>query len=160
MKRLHDYFTLGTLGGLTGVQVPDKTSLFGVIGTLNNASAYCGHMETIVSTGTNNNISAAQIRRRVLRYTTGASGGFTLTLPTTSAIIASLGPTMIYDGTYGQEFNIMNDGTSQTATLTAGDASTTITGTATIANNITRRFFMMLTSSTTVTYFNIGTLTV
>jgi len=83
-------------------------------------------------------------------------GCWTITLPSTKAIIAILGPTIPTDGTYGQMFSILNDGVGQTATLTAGDASTTITGTATALTDTRRDFFLMVTAPTTVTYFNLG----
>jgi hypothetical protein len=160
MNRIRKFLRLDTLGGLlqSGI-VPDKSAMFGMFAVLNNAGAYCGHLETITTAGTNTTLTASQCRRRVIRLESGASGGFTITLPSTSAIISALGSTMITDGTYGQPFMILNDSVGQTGTLTAGDASTTITGTATITTATTRYYFMMLTSATTITYFNVGSLT-
>jgi hypothetical protein len=156
LARLSKYFQLPGVWNIPPGIVPDNSSLFGALAGLNNVNAYCGHLEVIASTGTNNTITATQCRRRVLRFTSGASGGFTITLPTTSAILDALGSTLRADNTYGQMFSILNDGVGQTATLTAGDASTTITGTATIATNTRRDFFLMITAPLAITYFNIG----
>lgn len=138
--------------------VADQASEFGLQALMSNANAYCGHLENVASAGTNTTLTANQCRRRVIRLTTGASGDFTLTLPSTKSIIAALGPTILTDNTYGQVFQVFNDGTTHTATLTAGDASTTITGTATVATDTTRTFMVMVTGASTLTYFNIGSM--
>jgi hypothetical protein len=52
--------------------------------------------------------------------------------------------------------NILNDGVGQTGTLTAGDASTTITGTATIATNTRRQFRLTVTGPDAITFQNFG----
>ena len=79
-----------------------------------------------------------------------------MTLPSTKAIISALGPTIATDGSYGQPFSILNDGVGQTGTLTAGDASTTITGTATALTDTRRDFFLTVTSASTITIQNMG----
>jgi hypothetical protein len=141
----------------------DSSAAFGLIALLANANAYCGHLTSDATSGTNYAVPANTCRRRVLYLTSGAGGGFTITLPTTAAIISALnnegGNTIPTDGTYGQLFSIVNVNIGQTGTLTAGDASTTITGTATIATNTRRDFFLMVTAATTVTYYNIGSAT-
>lgn len=153
------FLRLGTIYEIPRGVVPDNSALFGVLGGLNNANAYCGHLEVIVTAGTNSLLTATQCRRSVLRLTSGASGGFTITLPATTAIIAALGATIPVANNYGQYLTIINDGVGQTGTLTAGDASTTITGTATIATNTVRDFFVMVTAAGTLTYFNVGSKT-
>lgn len=157
--RLRNFLRLPTLydGPRMGI-TPDNAALFGVIGGMNNANAYCGHLEQITTAGTNTTLTGKQCRRRVLYLNSGASGGFTITLPSTAAILSALGPTIFYDNTYGQPFVIVNNGVGQTGTLTAGDASTTITGTATIATNTARTFFLMVTAASTITYFNCGSM--
>ena len=150
------FLRLGVLAPFPAGMVADRAADFGLLALLSNANAYCGHLENIATAGTNSLLTAAQCRRAVIRLTTGASGGFTVTLPSTIAIIAALGPTIVTDGSYGQLFSILNDNVGQTGTLTAGDASTTITGTATILTNTRRDFFMMVTGPSTITYFNIG----
>jgi hypothetical protein len=156
MNKLRSFLRLGTLWSIPPGLVPDKTAMFGLMAGMNNANAYCGHLEVIVSSGTDVPVTATQARRRILRLTSGASGAFTITLPSTVSIINSLGATLLTNNTYGQAFSILNDGIGQTGTLTAGDASTTITGTATIATNTRRDFFVMITAAGTLTYFNIG----
>lgn len=149
----------GVLAPLPAGIVADRAADFGLIALLSNANTYCGHLENIVTAGTNSTLTAAQCRRRVLRLTSGASGDFTITLPATLAIIAAMGPTVVTDGTFGFWFSILNDATTHTGTLTAGDASTTITGTATIATDVRRDYFVMVTAPTTLTYYNIGSAT-
>jgi hypothetical protein len=156
--RLPRFLKLGALSRMPAGMTADPSANFALFALLVQANNYCGHLENITSAGTNSTLTAAQVRRRVLRFTTGASGGFTITLPSTSAIIDALntGNCLITDGTYGQPFSILNDGVGQTGTLTAGDASTTITGTATALTNTRRDFFLMVTSPTTITIYNIG----
>lgn len=153
---MRGFLRLGTIWQIPPGVVPENTALFGLMAGMNNVNAYNGHLEVIASAGTNTLLTANQCRRRVLRLTSGASGGFTITLPSTAAILTALGSTILTDGNYGQPFSILNDGIGQTGTLTAGDASTTITGTATIATNTRRDFFLMVTGAGAITYFNIG----
>ena len=153
---LHHFLRLPVLLPLARGMVADASAEFGLFGAWSNANSYCGAMATIVSAGTNSTLTAAQAILRLIRLTAGASGGFTITLPSTAAIISALGPTIPTDGSYGQLFSILNDGIAQTGTLTAGDASTTITGTATVLTDTRRDFFMMVTAAGTVTFQNIG----
>lgn len=157
--RLRDYLRVSALFPVPPGIICDPSANDGLFGLFANANTYCGHLENIATSGTNLNLTAQQCRRRVLRLTSGASGGFTITLPSTVAIIAALnalGNTIPIDGNYGQPFSILNDNVGQTGTLTAGDASTTITGTATILTNVRRDYFLMVTGAGTVTYYNIG----
>jgi hypothetical protein len=159
MRRLRDFLRAKALFPFPAGEVADISSAFGYFGLLANANTYCGHLESAATSGTNITLTGNQCRRRVMRLTSGASGGYTITLPTTAAIISALnlfGKTIPTDGNYGQPFSILNDGIGQTGTLTAGDASTTITGTATIATDTRRDFILMVTGASTVTYFNIG----
>jgi len=156
IQRLRELFRLPVLARMPAGMVADQSAQFGLIALMSNADAYCGRLETIVSAGTNVALTALQCRRRIIRLTSGASGGFTITLPSTKSIIAALGPTIIKDGTYGQPFSILNDGVGQTGTLTAGDASTVITGTATVLTDTRRDFFMTLNSDGTLTFQNLG----
>jgi len=134
----------------------DKPALFSLIALQSNANAYCGQMVDVTTAGTNSTLTAAQAIARVVHLLSGASGGFTVTLPSTKAIIVALGPTIPTDGSYGQPFSLLNDGVGQTGTLTAGDASTTITGTATALTDTRRDFFLTVTSATTITIQNMG----
>lgn len=156
MKLLRSFFTLATMARFPAGMVADSSADNGLLALLSNANTYCGHLENIVTAGTNSTLTAVQVRRRTLRLTAGASGGFTITLPSTKSIISAFGPTIITDGTYGQPFSILNDGVGQTGTLTAGDASTTITGTATVLTDTRRDFFIMITGPSTITINNLG----
>jgi hypothetical protein len=137
---------------------PDNTSLEGLLGGMANTNLGLNHLEQITTAGTNTTLTGLQCRRLVLYLNSGASAGFTITLPSTSAILAAFGPTIITDGTQGFLRLIVNNGVGQIGTLTPGDASTTITGTATIATNTARLFMCMITAPTTLTYFNCGSL--
>lgn len=161
--RLRDYLTVA---GLTrplsqqGIQ-NDLGANFGYFELHRNAGNYCGTYNAAATSGTNITLTAAQVvTSRVLRLTSGASAGFTITLPSTVALLAALGRTVVVDGSYAQPFIIMNDNIGQTGTLTAGDASTTITGTATIATNVSRMYMLQVTTANTLTFFNIGSMTV
>lgn len=147
---------LGVLLPLPGGVVADKSADWGLIAFMANANAYATQILTLVTAGTNSALTAAQAICGSLRLTAGASGGFTITLPSTVAILAALGPTIPTDGTFTKTIDILNDGVGQTGTLTAGDASTTITGTATIGTNTRRQFKLTVTGPTTVTFQNFG----
>jgi 2-keto-3-deoxy-galactonokinase len=60
------------------------------------------------------------------------------------------------DGTFSMWVRIKNDGVGQTGTVTVGDASTTLNGTATIATNTVRTYLLTVTSKTTLTLDNFG----
>ena len=135
--------------------IPDAAADFSYFGLQSNANAYCGQLTSAATAGTAYAV-ANVVLPRVLRLTSGASGGYTITLPTTQQIISALGPTIPTDGTYGQYFSILNDGIGQTGTVTAGDASTTLTGTMTIATDTRRDFFVTVTSPTAITVQNLG----
>lgn len=141
-------------GGIVGD--PTGAGAFGYFSMLANLNSYAQRLFTIATAGTNTLLTAAQAIAGSLRLTTGASGGFTITLPSTVALLAALGPSIPTDGSFSKVINILNDGVGQTGTLTAGDGSTTITGTATIATNTRRQFTLTVTSSTTITFQNFG----
>lgn len=135
--------------------IPDAAADFSYFGLQSNANAYCGQLTSAATAGTAYALPTT-ILPSVLRLTSGASGSFTITLPTTQQIISAMGPTIPQDGTYGQPFAILNDNVGQTGTLTAGDASTTLTGTMTIATNTRRDFFLTITGVGTITIQNLG----
>ena len=136
---------------------PDSAANFGLFALINNINAYSDSLITIVTAGTNTTLTAAQLDNGAIRLTAGASGAFTLALPSTVAILAAMGPTILVNGTFSQHLYFINDNVGQTATVTVGDASTTLTGTATIATNTVREFLMIPTSASTITLQNIGT---
>lgn len=136
----------------------DSQAMWGLFGLMSNVNNYSEQTAAVTTAGTNTAITAFQALVGVLILNSGASGAFTLTLPSTALLIAQLGPTIPTDGSYAEPVSFLNNGVGQTATLTAGDASTTITGTATIATNTTRKYIMTVTSPTTVTFQNCGSM--
>ena len=140
--------------------IADPSAMFGLIALQKNANSYSEQaVQAITTAGTASVITAAQLYAGVIQLNTGASGGFTLTLPTTALILAQFGTTFLTDGQFSKWITIINNNVGQTATLTAGDASTTITGTATIATNTVRQYLLNITSATTITLTNCGSLT-
>lgn len=109
-------------------------------------------LSTITTAGTNTTLTTDQLLSKNIVLTTGASGGFTLTLPTTVAIFSALGPTVPTDGTGYFPLYITNQGTGQTMTLTAGDASTTVSSTEnTLATNISGKWMVQIATPSTLT---------
>ncbi len=140
--------------------VADVSSGFGVPGRVRNIADEINKSLVLVGTGTGTaaTVAATAFPAGTWDLQPGASGSFTLTLPTTSAILARYAPTIPQDGAFNVEIDILNDAVGQTATLTAGDASTTILGTATIANNTTRTYLVNLNvGKGTMTWINKGT---
>jgi len=130
--------------------------LYGFMQQTNNTVV--GPESAITTAGTASTITVAQLMTGFIALDAGASGGFTLTLPSTASIISGFGQTVITDGTYAKLIYIKNDGVGQTGTLTAGDGSTTVAGTATIATNTTRLFVMTILTPTTIEFENIGSM--
>jgi len=62
------------------------------------------------------------------------------------------------DGSYAEPISIMNDNIGQIGTLTAGDASTTLVGTMTVATNTRRLFLLTVTGNNTIQINNIGSM--
>ena len=149
--------SIGVLGaGITA----DNTALFGLFGQLQNLNAMVSEGIASISTGTG---TAATVPATAFSYgcwdlAAGASGGFTLTLPTTAQIIAALPPTIPSDGQFLFDIDIINDAVGQTATITAGDASTTLLGNMTVANNTCRTvLFQVNVKAKTINVMNKGT---
>lgn len=150
---LLNFFRLAVLpSGLT----PDKSALYGLFADEANFIAQRDSVTNITTAGTNSTLTAAQALAGTLLMAAGASGPFTITLPSTASLLNALGPTIPTDGTFSKAISFTNNSIGQTGTLTAGDASTTITGTATIATATTRTFVMTVTSATTITFQNLG----
>lgn len=149
----------GVIAPMPAGIVADKSANFGLFALISNLNNYSEAISAITTAGTNTTLTAAQLLIGVTKLNAGASGGFTITLPSTVAILAALGPTIPMDGTYAEPISILNNAVGQTGTVTAGDASTTLTGTMTIATN-TRRVFMLtvLAGGATIAIENIGSL--
>lgn len=144
-----------TIGG--GL-VADRSSNYGGQAAIANANNYTEERIAITTAGTSSTLTATQVLGGSIILAAGASGGFTITLPSTASLIAAMGPTMLTDGSFSMWLRIKNDGVGQTGTLTVGDASTTLNGTATIATNTTRSFLLTVASATTLTIDNFGSM--
>jgi hypothetical protein len=159
LDALSKYFSPSIIMPVPAGLTPDTSSQWGLMGLMSNINAHSfGPAPSVVTAGTNTNLTAAQVYPGMLILAAGASGGFTITLPSTASILSALGPTIPTNGTYSQLLIIQNLAVGQTGTLTAGDASTTLSGTLTIATNTTRMFLLTVNSPTAITITNFGSL--
>jgi hypothetical protein len=138
--------------------VPDNSAVFGLTRLLANVNNYSLALTSPINAGSGFTVTGAQFNQGVLNIT-AASGAFNITLPTTAALLGAMGPTVQTDGSYCEPFHVFNNGSGQTATLVAGDANTTVTGTATIATNTIREFLVTVNANGTITFQNFGTRT-
>ena len=150
---------------------PDVSAGDGLFLLWHNANSFAGSRVDVAPSGNTNTVvlSAADSRNGwFVCATGGTNAGWTLVLAATSDIIGvfkpfgrlqvaagSLAATQTMPFTKLIAVKNLN---AQTATLTAGDASTTITGTATIAANTTRMFLMSFPTATTILVESIGLL--
>jgi hypothetical protein len=141
----------------TGI-VADESAAFGLFGLMQavNFTLFGPVVQITTAAGASTAVTAAQFWATEIDFNAGAGGGFALQLPSTAALIAALPLSIPLDGTYAKVLHYKNNNVGQTGTLTAGDAGTTITGTATIATNIVRIFVVTVTSPTTITIENFG----
>jgi hypothetical protein len=156
LPRILSYLDLPVIFPVPAGIVADKSAAGGLYGLMQNVNNYSEALTAPINAGAGFTITPAQLAQGIINIT-AASGGFNATLPTTAAILAILGPTIPTDGSYAEPFQIFNNGSGQTGTLVAGDASTTITGTATIATATIRTFLLTVTSAITITVQNLGT---
>jgi len=157
---IHRFLVLPILAPFPAGMTPDRSAEFGLLGMWQNGNVYCGTLNNITTAGTDSTLTAAQALSRVLAMAAGASGGFTITLPSTAALLAAIGNCCPTDGSFSFIVGYLNVAVGQTGTLTAGDASTTISGTATIATNTRRDFMVTVASPTTLTFTNIGSVAI
>lgn len=134
---------------------PDPSALFGLQAVIQNVNNYSESPYTIVSSQVVANVltlTAFQtlIGEIIIPNTVGISGAFTIQLPSTAALVAQMGANTIpLDGTYAEPMHISNS-SGQTGTVTAGDANTTISGTATVATAVTRKYLAGIPAATSV----------
>jgi len=154
--------------GLTGV---DPSANFGLFGLWHNVNNAAGSRVDVITTTANAIVLSAMDSRNgwiVVSSAAGATAGWTLTLASTADIIsvfAPLGRSQVAAGSLAATQTVpftklmgVKNLHAQTATLTAGDGSTTITGTATIAQNTTRLFIMTFPTATTILIESLGLL--
>lgn len=139
---------------------PDNGSNYGFFAALANLNEYsvAESFPAVTTAGTNSTLTAAQFLSGLLTFTAGASGGFTITLPSTASLFAAMPVTVPVDGSFSQIVYLKNLAVGQTGTLTAGDASTTLVGTMTIATNTTRVFLVRVVSGSTISITNLGSM--
>lgn len=142
-----------TVKGQPGGLVPDKDALYGYFALVANVNALVAQgLATIATSGTNTTLTTDQLLQKNIVLTSGASGGFTLTLPATKDIFSALGNTIPTNGTAYFALYIANQGVGQTMTLTAGDSSTTISSTEnTLATNISGKWMVQIATASTLT---------
>lgn len=160
LRKLLSYLRPGAIARIPAGIVPDNSAAEGLLGLMSNVNNYSETYTAVAGNGTTKcDLTAAQALSGALFITTGSiTGGFAINLPSTASILAALGPTIPTDGTYSEPLFITNSGTGQTGTLTIGDASTTLSGTMTIANNTTRKFLLNVTGPSTITIYNQGSM--
>ncbi len=162
VQRLAAYLRTAIIKPLADASITaDASAMYGLIAMQTNLNSYsCREKATITTTTANASVlTANQAHRSVILLEAGANAGFTLTTPTAANIIKGLPSTIPLDGTYAKRIRIVNNSVGQTGTLTAGDSSVTITGTATIATATAREFLFTVLSATTVSYENLGSAT-
>jgi hypothetical protein len=156
---------MGTIVQIPQGMAPDSTGALGLIGFMQNVnSALLSTPPTIAGAATTNLIVTTDaLLAGTLIMTVGSiTGGFTITLPSTVSIIAAFGgatPGGTLPLGWSKRMSFLNSGIGQIGTVTAGDASTTVTGTATIATATGRDYIISLTTLTTLTLTNVGTYT-
>ena len=124
-----------------------------------NLTSYSPVTKTGALSGNNQALTAAEVLQGGIFLDVTNGAGFTLTLPSTSSILGLFSNALVTDGSWSREITVVNNNVGQTATLTVGDANTTLTGTMTIATNTTRRFLLTVTGATTISIRNVGSLT-
>lgn len=143
--------------GMQGVEAGGGAGLLQAV--MNNANAYSQQMASYATTGNNAAVVAGDVVDGVLQMNSGASAGFTVTLPSTDSILGALGASVPQDGSFTKIVRIVNNSVGQTGTLTAGDGKTSIVGTATIATAVSRDYAMRVGPGSTIVFSNLGALT-
>jgi len=136
---------------------PDTSANWGLHALMANINNYSESITAVTTAGTNTALTTAQLLSGFTQLNTGASGGFTITLPSTATILAALGPTVPTDGSYSEPIHMLNNNVGQTGTVTIGDSSTTLSGTMTVATNTVRKFMLKVTGPSTISITNVGT---
>ena len=158
--KISRFLRLGVILPQPGQLRPDSSNSYGLDALVSNVNTYAVNLDNLTQSGTNITLTGPQALIGVVRLVGAASNNFTVTLPPTARLIDALGPTIPKDGSFAVEISIQNEDPTYTATLTAGDASTTINGTTIIAAG-TRRIWLLTVGSTydytVVSIQNIGT---
>lgn len=146
------------IASIPGGIAADNVGMWGLYGLWQNVNNYAEAISTN-STGSGNvTLTAAQTLAGFTNLTGSQSGGFNVVLPTAAAIITALGSTVPQDGSFSMPIHVVNNGSSQTATVSnsADSSNITLSGTMTVSNNATRKFILRVTSPTTISLTNVG----
>ena len=92
-------------------------------------------------------LTAAETVNGIVTQAPGASQA--VNLPSTGSILSAMGDTV---GTTA-EFTYVNTSGANTATITAGDGSTTLAGVVTVAPNVSARFIIRVATTSTVVFY-------
>lgn len=152
LRRIIEFLRVSLIQPLAGMTA-DRSADFGLIALMQNVNAYSEGLATIAGTTTTTLVlTAANVLAKNIVMTTGnITGGFTINLPATSTIFSALGPTVPTDGSFYFPLYISNQGTGQTGTLTAGDASTTVSSTEnTLATNVSGKWMVQVATASTL----------
>lgn len=149
-----------SVASMPGKLVEDPAALFGSLANLSNLNAMKNNdvMALALGTLTAFTIPQSQSGSGILDVGGSPGAGVALTTATALQIIANAPPVINRAGFYNFCFSILNDGTAQTITLTAG-VGVTLLGTMTIATN-TRRLFVCNANVAlgTATIMNLGSI--
>ena len=158
--KISRFLRLGVILPQPGQLRPDSSNSYGLDALVSNVNTYAVNLDNLSQSGLDITLTGQQAIVGVVRLIGAASNNFTVTLPPTARLIDALGPTIPKDGSFAVEISIQNEDPTYTATLTAGDASTTINGTTIIAAG-TRRIWLLTVGtpydSTVASIQNIGT---
>jgi hypothetical protein len=156
LRKIKTWLRIGVLTAFPRGMTPDPSADFGLLSLSAAVNLAAEVLSAITTAGTNTTLTVAQLLAGVTVLNAGWSGGATITLPATAAIIGGLPPGTPTDGSFAMPVSFLNNGTAQTGTVTAGDASTTIVGTATVATNTRRAFLLTVLSPSTISLQNLG----
>lgn len=157
LARFARWLTTGIIVQPPSGLTPDTAAMYGYFALQANLNLYVINQSNVTTVTTTTPITAAALLSGFVRLLTGAGGAFAIQLPTTAAILSGMPSTVPTNGTFAMIVSFQNDGVGQTGTVTVGDASTTLTGTATIATNTRRQYLLTVTGPGTITLQNMGT---
>lgn len=157
LLRVKTFLRLPIIQPFPAGMTPDVSANFGLFGLWSNINNYAESLAP-VTTAVPTNLTVAQLLSGVTVLNAGAGGAFNIVLPTTSAIISGLGATIPTNGSYAIPISFLNNAVGQTGTVTAGDASTTIVGTATVATSTRRTMLLTVLTPTTISIQNLGSM--
>jgi hypothetical protein len=154
---LKTFYRVAVIQLLPAGMVADEAAVFGLIAMMHNLNCYAVTTNTEDVAGlTAITLTASSAYSGVTIFSGGAGGGVAVTLPLTPEVFNLIGPTVPIDGSFSKRITFVNNGTGQTLTVGAGDASTTLDGTMTLANNTVRDFLLTITGATTLQLQNLG----